>query len=287
MPPATSSSARSVAPSIGSSAAGRHALEVEGRGLDHPRQRAEGERGLVDGVEQWLLVLLQVTVVRERQALQRREEAGDVTDRAAGLAACELGDVGVLLLRHHRAAGRMRVVEHREPELGRRPQHPLLAQPREMHAEEREVEQRLSDEVSVAHRVERVLERRGEAEVGCGAMGIERQRRPGERARAQGRDVEALDRSRAGDRRRAPAPSRARAGDERGARAARAARGCSRAGTRRRRRSRDRGAPAATRRPAPRRPGARACTRAAARSPPGRFGSGPCGASRPRGRRSR
>ena len=37
--------------------------------------RGEGEAHLVDRVEQRLLVLLQVAVVRERQALQRGEEA--------------------------------------------------------------------------------------------------------------------------------------------------------------------------------------------------------------------
>ena len=88
----------------------------------------------------------------------------------------------------------MRVVEHGEPELGGGPQHPLLAQPREMHAEQREVEERFRDEVPVAHRVERVLERRGEPEIGCGAMGIERQGRARQGPRAQRRHVEPLDR---------------------------------------------------------------------------------------------
>ena len=54
----------------------------------------------VDLVEHRLLVLLQVAVVRQRQALERGEQAGEVADEPAGLAAGELGDVGVLLLRH-------------------------------------------------------------------------------------------------------------------------------------------------------------------------------------------
>ena len=72
----------------------------------------DGERvgKRVDRVEQRLLVFLVVLVVRERLRLhqhdQRREMAGD----ARRLAAHELGDVGILLLRHDRTAGRPRVV---------------------------------------------------------------------------------------------------------------------------------------------------------------------------------
>jgi hypothetical protein len=42
-----------------------HPVEVEGRRLDHPGDRAEREPHLVDGVEQRLLVLLEVAVVAE------------------------------------------------------------------------------------------------------------------------------------------------------------------------------------------------------------------------------
>ena len=47
-----------------------------------------------------------------------------------GLAPGQLGHVGVLLLRQHRAAGGVGVVEHAEAELLARPQHQLLAHPR-------------------------------------------------------------------------------------------------------------------------------------------------------------
>ena len=53
---------------------GRHPVGSKVAASIIPVERAEREDGLVDRVEQWLLVLLQVTVVRERQALQRREE---------------------------------------------------------------------------------------------------------------------------------------------------------------------------------------------------------------------
>ena len=72
MPRSTSHSARSVAASVRRVGRRLHPFGHErGRG-DHARQRAEGQADLVDGVEQRLLVLLQVAVVGERQALQRR-----------------------------------------------------------------------------------------------------------------------------------------------------------------------------------------------------------------------
>ena len=53
---------------------------------------------------------------------------------------------------------------------------------------------RLGDVVAVADRVEAVVERAGEAELGGGERRVERQRRAGQRAGAERRDVEALDR---------------------------------------------------------------------------------------------
>ena len=79
-------------------------------------------------VEDRLLVFLQVAVVGERQALERGEQPGEVADQPAGLAARELGDVGVLLLRHDRRPGRVGVVELDEAELRGGPEDDLLAE---------------------------------------------------------------------------------------------------------------------------------------------------------------
>ena len=70
--------------------------------------------------------------------LDGREQADDEpADRGAGFAACELGDVGVELLRHDRRAGRGVLRETREAELARRPEHELLADPREVREQHR------------------------------------------------------------------------------------------------------------------------------------------------------
>jgi hypothetical protein len=104
-----------------------HPLEVEGDGVDHSAQRGEGESHLVESVEQWLLIFLQVTVVGEGKPLQRCKDSGEVPYQAPGLSPHELGNIRVLLLREHRTAGGVGVVQYREPELFGRPQHELLA----------------------------------------------------------------------------------------------------------------------------------------------------------------
>ena len=74
----------------------------------------------------------------------------------------------------------------RKPNSSLRPQHDLLAEPRQVHLRERGDEQRLGHEVAVRHRVERVVEAAGEPELGRGAVGIEREARarPAHRHRA-------------------------------------------------------------------------------------------------------
>ena len=65
------------------------------------------------------------------------EQPGEVADEPAGLAAGQLGDVRVLLLRHDRRSGRPGVVERDPAELRRRPEHDLLAEPGQVHADQR------------------------------------------------------------------------------------------------------------------------------------------------------
>ena len=125
------------------------------------------------------LVLLEVAVVGERQALHGREQAGEPADRGAGLAARELGDVGVQLLRHHRRAGRRVLGQAGEAELGRRPEHELLADPREVGEEHRAGVEVVEREVAVGDGVDRVPHRVGRRR--------QRQRRAGERARPERR----------------------------------------------------------------------------------------------------
>jgi len=85
------------------------------------------------GIERALLVLLQVLVIGERQALHGHEQLHQVAIDSAALAADKLGKVGVLLLRHDRRAGGVRVGKRDKAKFGARPQHDLLGKTRQVH----------------------------------------------------------------------------------------------------------------------------------------------------------
>src|SRR5439155_15888861 len=79
----------------------------------------------------------------------------------------------------------------KERKLPRGPHHHLLTHGGQVDREEGEVEQELDEVVSVSHRVHRVLERTGESEDACGNRGIDWNRAPGQRSRAQRGNVRA------------------------------------------------------------------------------------------------
>lgn len=147
--------------------------------------KAEQDFELVAGVEDGLLVLLEVAVVRERESLQRGHQAGQVADQTPGLAAGQLGDVRVLLLRHDRRAGGEGVVEGDEGELLRVPDDDLLGDPGEVDADHRGDERELGDEVAGGRAVDGVGDGTVlEAEVRGDRLRVETERRTGERAGA-------------------------------------------------------------------------------------------------------
>ena len=185
MPPRTSASATSVATrgAVGGRLAHALGVEVQARHQQRGRaQRAVVGRHLREGE---LLVLLQVAVVRQRQALADGEHGREPADRDARAPAQVLGDLRVLLLRHHRRAERDRVVELRERELLRREHDHLLGQAREVHEPERAGVEQVADEVAVGDRVDRVVERAREAELAGRPLRVERQARAGQRAGAE------------------------------------------------------------------------------------------------------
>ena len=168
--------------------------------------RSEG----VDRVEDRLLVLLQVPVVRERQALERGQQPGEVADQPAGLAAGQLGDVRVLLLRHDRRAGRVGVVE-RGPSRTRARSTGTISSPSR---------DRCTPIIAAANRNSAAKSRSltasmelatapSKPELGGHRLRVQRQRRAGQRAGAQRAERAARGPSRAAGRRRGPAPARA------------------------------------------------------------------------------
>jgi hypothetical protein len=120
--------------------------------------------------------------------LQRGQQPGQVADQPPGLAPGELGHVRVLLLRHDRAAGGEGVVEGDVAELGGRPEDHLLGDPGQVDGGHRQHERRLGREVAGRGAVDGVGRRRVEPELGGHRLGVEAQRRPGQRARPVRRD---------------------------------------------------------------------------------------------------
>ena len=106
-----------------------------------------------------------------------------MADEAAGFAPGQLRDVRVLLLGQHGAAGGVRVAQPAEAELFARPQHDLLADARQVHPEQGQIEQRLGHEVAVGDRVEGVLEASGEPQLGGHAVRVEFEGRAGQSSR--------------------------------------------------------------------------------------------------------
>ena len=135
---------------------GSHPVAVDLEAGHERGQAPQPAARIGPGREDGRLVLLQVAVVRERQTLHRREETRQPADRRSRLAAGELGDVGVQLLRHHRRARGGALGQADEAELARRPEHELLADAREMHVQHRDRIEIVECEVAVGDRVDRV-----------------------------------------------------------------------------------------------------------------------------------
>ena len=168
--------------------------------VEHLGRHAQAQLERVDRVEERLLVLLEVLVVGERQAVQHAVERHQAPGHARRLRAQQLGGVRVLLLRHQARARRERVGHLAEAELLARPEHDLAAELREVGGAGGGGRQVVEHEVAVRDGVERVLRDAAEAEL-LGhehAAGVEVD--PGERAGAErqvvrGRhaEVEALE----------------------------------------------------------------------------------------------
>ena len=69
---------------------------IERQGRNHPGDGRQDDQQLVNRVEDRLLVLLQITVVRQRQPFESRQQPSQVADQPSRLAPSQLGDVGVL-----------------------------------------------------------------------------------------------------------------------------------------------------------------------------------------------
>jgi len=187
---------------------GAHPGAIDRQRLDQAAHHPERPFERPDRPEQRRLVVLEVALVGQREALEGGEHPGQLPDDAGSAAPDQLGRVGVLLVGHHRAAGRESVGDAHEPEARVRPPGDLLGQPAEVDHPERHGGEDLDDEVAIADRVERVRGDAVEAELRGRALAIERVARTRERAgQSHGPDLLA---GRCGSRRHLQVPT----GDE-------------------------------------------------------------------------
>ncbi len=170
------------------------AFAVRRERVDRRRQCQEQHVERVRRVEHRFFVLLQILLVRARQALEQHGEALRVREQPRALAARQLEEVGVPLLRQQRRAGR-KAIRGREPaERGRAEEHEIFGEPREMHAEEPGGIQVLEREVAVAHGVERVQGDARESEPRGERRAVVTQGRPRHRAGSERQAVRGLAR---------------------------------------------------------------------------------------------
>jgi hypothetical protein len=100
----------------------------------------------------------------------------------------------IALLRHDRGAGGELVGELHQADQRRGPDHDLLGQPRQVHGCDGRGGQGLHDEVAIGHGVERIGRRPVETERLRRHVPVERERRAGQRGRAERRLIQTLAR---------------------------------------------------------------------------------------------
>src|SRR6266487_3829510 len=82
----------------------------------------DGRLNGIESVEYSRLIFLQIAIVGQWETLQDCKQADQMAIHPARLAANEFGDVGVLLVRHHTAAGADSIRKFHEPKFLRRPE---------------------------------------------------------------------------------------------------------------------------------------------------------------------
>ena len=125
-----------------------------------PASASQAELDRVGGVEERLLVLLEVLAVGERQAVQDAGQRRVGGEHPRRLRPQQLGGVGVHLLGHDRGARGELLGRPAEAELARRPEHDLGADPRQVGGADGRGAEVVEGEVAVGDGVDRVLDDR-------------------------------------------------------------------------------------------------------------------------------
>ena len=134
----------------------RHLVHINRHRQNHITINSQREFNGVDSVEEAFLILLQVLIIGQRQAFSRCQHSHQMTIHTACLATYQLGNIRVLLLRHHRRAGGKSIVQLHKAEFGAAPEADFLAQTAHMHHEGGSKGKEFNDIVTVAYCVHAV-----------------------------------------------------------------------------------------------------------------------------------
>ena len=163
----------------------RHGILVDGPGRNHSGHNGQALYERMGGIERALLVLLQVLVISERQALHGHEQLHQVAIDSAALTADELSKIGIFLLRHDGRTGGVGVGKRDKAKFGTRPQHDFLGKTRQMHRHDGAGVMQIEQEITVGNRIERVGNHARKAKFGSRHLAIERIARTGKRGSTQ------------------------------------------------------------------------------------------------------
>ena len=163
----------------------RHGILVDGPGRNHSGHNGQALHERMGGIERTLLVLLQVLVISERQALHGHEQLHQVAIDSAALTADELSKIGILLLRHDGRTGGVGVGKRDKAKFGTRPQHDFLGKTRQMHRHDGAGVMQIEQEITVGNRIERVGNHACKTKFCSRHLTIERIARTGKRGSTQ------------------------------------------------------------------------------------------------------
>ena len=104
-----------------------HLIHIHSHGENHITIYCQGELHSVDGIKEALLVLLQILVIGQGQALSGGQHRHQMTIDTTGLTAYQLGNIRVFLLGHHGRASRKGIIQLHKAKLSAAPQANLLA----------------------------------------------------------------------------------------------------------------------------------------------------------------
>ena len=110
----------------------------------------------INGIKDTLLVLLQILVVSQWQALNSGQHSHEMAHNPTGFASYQLGYIRILLLRHHGRASAMSIIQLNKEELTGTPQNGFLTETGQMNHENGSRRQELHNIIPIRYSIQTV-----------------------------------------------------------------------------------------------------------------------------------